>query len=87
MPAFKEAFPDEQRWALAYYVMSLSAFADPITGAELPISAEDRAALDNPDLNSDPDQAYKLTTPAAPQSASEPTPPRAAAKVTEREKL
>jgi len=80
MASFKQAFPDEDRWALAYYVLSLSAFSDPLTGATLPISAADRAALDNPDLKRpSPEQAYRLTKPAAASPAPH------GAKVTERE--
>jgi cytochrome c oxidase cbb3-type subunit 2 len=48
MPSFRDSFPDHDRWALAYYVLSLSAFKDPLTGATVPISDADRAALDDP---------------------------------------
>jgi cytochrome c oxidase cbb3-type subunit 2 len=50
MPSFRDAFPDRDRWALAYYVLSLSAFRDPLTGKALRISEADRAALDDPNL-------------------------------------
>ena len=33
---------------LAYYILSLSAFTDPLTGEPLTISATDREALNNP---------------------------------------
>jgi cytochrome c oxidase cbb3-type subunit 2 len=55
MPSFRDSFPEADRWALAYYVLSLSAFKDPLTGAPLKISTTDRAALNDP----------KLTAPAA----------------------
>jgi cytochrome c oxidase cbb3-type subunit 2 len=55
MPSFRDSFPEADRWALAYYVLSLSAFKDPLTGAPLPIRGKDRAALNDP----------KLTAPAA----------------------
>ena len=29
MPSYRDAFPDEDRWALAYYVLSLSAYQGP----------------------------------------------------------
>ena len=59
MPSFRDSFPDADRWALAYYVLSLSAFSDPLTGNALPIGAADRAALDNPRLVTlGPEQAY-----------------------------
>jgi len=59
MPSFKDAFPDADRWALAYYVLSLSAYKDPLTGEALPISDADRKALDDPKLHADSsDHAY-----------------------------
>jgi len=61
MPSFRDAFPESDRWALASYILSLSAFKDPLTGGPLPISAEDRAALDQPDLQTpSPHQAFGL---------------------------
>ncbi|HEY3186973.1 MAG TPA: cbb3-type cytochrome c oxidase subunit II, partial [Solirubrobacteraceae bacterium] len=35
MPSFADAMTDEERWAIAYYVLSLSAWTDPLTGAKL----------------------------------------------------
>ncbi len=64
MPSFRDAFPEPDRWALAYYVLSLSAFSDPLTGDTLAISAADRAALDDPRLAAaGPEQAYRLQQP------------------------
>jgi cytochrome c oxidase cbb3-type subunit I/II len=48
MPSFRDSFSDEDRWALAYYVLSLSAFKDPLTGEPLQIRATDRALLSDP---------------------------------------
>ena len=48
MPSFRDSFSDEDRWALAYYVLSLSAFKDPLTGEPLQIRATDRALLNDP---------------------------------------
>ena len=48
MPAFKDAFPDPDRWALAYYIRSLAAFTDPLTAEPLPISEAARATLNAP---------------------------------------
>ncbi|HXQ08806.1 MAG TPA: cbb3-type cytochrome c oxidase subunit II [Bradyrhizobium sp.] len=53
MPTYKDSFSDQDRWALAYYILSLSAFRDPLTGELLPISATDRAALDDPKFVAD----------------------------------
>ena len=59
MPSFRDSLPEQDRWALAYYVLSLSAFKDPLTGDSLQISAADRTALDDPKLQAGtPDDAY-----------------------------
>jgi cytochrome c oxidase cbb3-type subunit I/II len=48
MPSYSDSLPEEDRWALAYYVLALSAFKDPLTGAPEEISEEDRQALNDP---------------------------------------
>jgi cytochrome c oxidase cbb3-type subunit I/II len=59
MPSYRDALPAADRWALSYYVLSLSAFKDPLTGEPLPIAPADRAALDDPALvAADPSSAY-----------------------------
>ena len=59
MPTYRDSLPEQDRWALAYYVLSLSAFKDPLTRELLPISAADRAALNDPKLEAGtPDDAY-----------------------------
>jgi cytochrome c oxidase cbb3-type subunit I/II len=64
MPSFHDSFPDADRWALAYYILSLSAFTDPLTGEPLKISAAQREALNNPSLETPgPEQAYGLLQP------------------------
>jgi len=50
MPSFSDSLPEADRWALSYYVLSLSAFTDPLTGEKMQISEKDRAALDDPML-------------------------------------
>ena len=50
MPSFSDSFSEEERWALSYYVVALSAFKDPLTGEPLQISAVDRAALNDSGL-------------------------------------
>jgi cytochrome c oxidase cbb3-type subunit 2 len=50
MASFKDSFTEQERWALSYYVLSLSAYQDPLTGEALNVSAEDRQALNDPDL-------------------------------------
>jgi cytochrome c oxidase cbb3-type subunit I/II len=32
MPSFRDAYPEPDRWALAYYILLLSAYSDPLTG-------------------------------------------------------
>jgi cytochrome c oxidase cbb3-type subunit I/II len=59
MPSYRDSLSETDRWALAYYVLSLSAFTDPLTGEPLPISSADRAALDDPKLDAGtPEDAY-----------------------------
>jgi cytochrome c oxidase cbb3-type subunit I/II len=48
MPSYSDSLPEEDRWALSYHVLALSAFKDPLTGAPLEISEEDRQALNDP---------------------------------------
>jgi cytochrome c oxidase cbb3-type subunit I/II len=50
MPSYRDSLSEADRWALSYYVLSLSAFVDPLTGKPLQISAQDRAALNDPNL-------------------------------------
>jgi len=59
MPSYRDSLSEQDRWALAYYVVSLSAFKDPLTGEGLSVSAADRRALNDPRLEaSSPDSAY-----------------------------
>ena len=59
MPSYRDSLSEADRWALAYYILSLSAFTDPLTGEPLPISSADRTALNDPKLEaSSPDDAY-----------------------------
>ena len=61
MPSFGDAFSEADRWAIATYILSLSGFNDPLTGAPLPVSPADRAALDDPlTPMSGPEYAYRL---------------------------
>jgi cytochrome c oxidase cbb3-type subunit 2 len=59
MPSYRDALPEEDRWALSYYILSLSAYKDPLTREPLAIAKEERAALDDLGLEaSTPDTAY-----------------------------
>ena len=33
MPSYRNSLPEEDRWALSYYVLALSAYKDPLTVA------------------------------------------------------
>jgi cytochrome c oxidase cbb3-type subunit I/II len=59
MPSYRDPLSEEDRWALSYYVLALSAYKDPLTGGPLPIAPSDRRALNDPALEADtPDKAY-----------------------------
>jgi cytochrome c oxidase cbb3-type subunit 2 len=59
MPSYRDSLSEQDRWALAYYVVSLSAFKDPLTGEVLSLSAADRKALNDAKLDAtSPDNAY-----------------------------
>jgi cytochrome c oxidase cbb3-type subunit I/II len=65
MPSFGDSMSDEERWAMAYYVLSLSAWADPLTGERLRLSPEARAALNAPETVADrPRTAFDPARPA-----------------------
>ena len=63
MPSFADALADEERWALSYFVLSLSAFADPLTGEKLSLTAATRAALNGSDAPREAGQAYDPARP------------------------
>lgn len=70
MPSYEKPLPPEDRWALAYYILSLSAFTDPLTGQPLQISAEDRAALNDPGLDASTSRQAYAPRPGAPRQAA-----------------
>jgi len=53
MPSFADSMTDEERWAISYYVLSFSAWSDPLTGRKLPLSPEAKAALNSPAVRAD----------------------------------
>ena len=53
MPSFADSMSEEERWAISYYVLSLSAWKDPLTGETLDLPAAARAALDSKDVDAD----------------------------------
>jgi cytochrome c oxidase cbb3-type subunit 2 len=50
MPSFSGNLTEEQRWAISYYVLSLSAYTDPLHRKKLQIPEQAKAALDSPEL-------------------------------------
>jgi cytochrome c oxidase cbb3-type subunit 2 len=69
MPSFVDSMKDDERWAISYYVLSFSAFNDPLTGTKLQLDAATRARLNGPD-----DRAFRN-----PRLALDPTAPPALA--------
>lgn len=60
MPSFADSMSETDRWALAWFVLSLSAYKDPLTGEAIRISAADRTALNDPALQAGESQwAYR----------------------------
>ncbi len=58
MPSYADAMTDDERWAISYYVLSLSAFADPLTGRKLALDEATRAALNRPGTAASMREAY-----------------------------
>jgi cytochrome c oxidase cbb3-type subunit I/II len=53
MPSFADTMSDEERWAISYYVLSLSAWADPLTGEKLALPRAAREALNSAAVTAD----------------------------------
>jgi cytochrome c oxidase cbb3-type subunit 2 len=71
MPSFADSMSEEERWAISYYVLSLSAWMDPLTGNRLVLPPGARAALNSaavpaghPRLAVDPAQPSQVAEPA-----------------------
>jgi cytochrome c oxidase cbb3-type subunit 2 len=47
MPSFADSMTGEERWAISYHVLSLSAWTDPLTGAKVDLPAAARRALND----------------------------------------
>ena len=63
MPSYQDSFSEEDRWALAYFVVSLSAFTDPLTGKPLSIAEVDKENLNKPELRANTSKlAYKRSS-------------------------
>jgi cytochrome c oxidase cbb3-type subunit I/II len=53
MPSFADTMSDDERWAISYYVLSLSAWADPLTGEKLALPRAAREALNSAAVTAD----------------------------------
>ncbi len=59
MPSYRDSLPEEDRWALAYYVLALSAYKDPLTGQPLAIAGHgSRGTQRSQPGGGYPDKAY-----------------------------
>lgn len=64
MPSYSDTFSEDEIWSLSYFVLSLSAYTDSLTGQSLPISAEDRSALNDPELKASESSDSYAPTPS-----------------------
>lgn len=53
MPSFADSMTEPERWAISYYVLSLSAWVDPLTGKRLEVAPQTRARLNGPEIEAD----------------------------------
>jgi cytochrome c oxidase cbb3-type subunit 2 len=53
MPSFADSMTEPERWAISYYVLSLSAWMDPLTGKRLEVPPATRALLNGRELEAD----------------------------------
>ena len=70
MPSYRDSFPDEDRWALSYYILALSAYKDPLTGEPLKVADKDRAALNDLNLKADTSDKAYVPSPDSQQKAA-----------------
>lgn len=64
MPSFSDSVSEQDRWALSYFVLSLSAFKDPLTGEPIKLSRSDRDALNDPSTRANESHlAYRSSSP------------------------
>lgn len=72
MPSFVDSMKDDERWAISYYVLSFSAFNDPLTGTKLKLDAATKARLNGPDERAFRNPRVALDPTAPPALAGEP---------------
>jgi cytochrome c oxidase cbb3-type subunit I/II len=74
MPSFADAMKDDERWAISYYVLSLSAFNDPLTGQKLTLDPAARARLNDTEAHAHRSPRLALDPTAAEAVAGTPKP-------------
>ena len=70
MPSFADSMTEPERWAISYYVLSLSAWMDPLTGNRLEVPAATRALLNGREVEAD--HPRLVVDPAAPARTAQP---------------
>ena len=69
MPSYIDSFSEQEIWALSYFVLSLSAYTDPLTGEPLDMAEADRSALNDPALKAGESKlAYRPVEPRRPDA-------------------
>lgn len=69
MPSYADSMNEEERWAISYFVLSLSAFKDPLTGEPLRLSPGARAALNSPQVTAH--HPRRALDPARPEAVAQ----------------
>jgi cytochrome c oxidase cbb3-type subunit 2 len=69
MPTYRDSLSEDDRWALSYYILALSAFKNPLTKQPLQIADTTRAALNDLNLKADTPQDAYVPKEIAPQKA------------------
>jgi cytochrome c oxidase cbb3-type subunit 2 len=74
MPSFADSMNEDERWAISYYVLSFSAWSDPLTGGRIELPPQARARLNSSDVAAghprlalDPAPAVPLAAEASPR--------------------
>jgi cytochrome c oxidase cbb3-type subunit 2 len=72
MPSFADSMSDDERWAISYYVLSFSAFNDPLTGTGLNLDPGTRTRLNAPERGKFANPRLALDPSAPPEIAEGP---------------
>ncbi|HEU5321831.1 MAG TPA: cbb3-type cytochrome c oxidase subunit II [Methylomirabilota bacterium] len=74
MPSFADSMKEDERWAISFYVLSFSAFNDPLTGTKLTLDPATKARLNGPDGAAFRHPRLALDPGATPDVAGRPKP-------------